>query len=163
MWAGQVKTGTWDYCLKNIKNDINKSILKSYLSDSMILMADIMKAVSDHTKELEKIIDDINELQLEYSTDETILHHKIIEYFNSNNIIIRLPCLIMAGEDDYSNEETLLETIKTKCSKAFKNFTFENKDNLNVEVMFLVFPVRDIKGLRNRFLSIRKGEKAEKE
>lgn len=161
MWAGQAKTGTWDYCLNGIKEDISKSILKTYFSDSMLLMADIMRAVSDHTKELEKIIDDINALQLEYSTDETLLHPKIIEYFNSNSITIRLPCLIMAGEDDYSNEKILLETIKAKCSKAFKNFVFTNEESLNVEVMFLVFPVRDIQGLRNRFLSIRKDDKVE--
>ncbi len=163
MWAGQVKTGTWEYCLKSIKEDINKSILKTYFSDSMLLMARIMRAASDRSKELEKIIDDINDLQLDYSTDEALLQQKIIEYFNSNGIIIRLPCLIMAEEECYSDEEILLETIKAKCSKAFKDFTFENKENLNVEVMFLVFPVRDIKDLRNRFLSIRKGEKSEQE
>ena len=163
MWAGQVKTGTWEYCLRAIKEDISKSILKTYFSDSMLLMADIMRAASDHTIELEKIIDDLNDLQLEYSTDETILHQKIIEYFNSNSIIIRLPCLIMAGEDDYSDEAVLLEIIKEKCSNAFKNFSFENGESLNVEVMFLVFPVRDIKDLRSRFLSIRKGEKSEQE
>lgn len=163
MWAGQVKTGSWEYCLREIKKDINKSILKTYFSDSMLIMADVMRAVSNNTKELEKIVDDINDLQFDYSTDEAVLHQKIIEYFNNNSIIIRLPCLIMAGEDDYSDEAVLLETIKEKCSKAFKNFTFENGENLNVEVMFLVFPVRDIKELRNRFLSIRKGEKSEQE
>lgn len=69
----------------------------------------------------------------------------------------------MADEDDYSDEAVLLETIKEKCSKAFQNFTFENGENLNVEVLFLVFPVRDIEDLRNRFLSIRKVEQIEQE
>ena len=120
MWAGQVKTGSWEYCLREIKKDINKSILKTYFSDSMLIMADVMRAVSNNTKELEKIVDDINDLQFDYSTDEAVLHQKIIKYFNNNSIIIRLPCLIMAGEDDYSDETVLLETIKEKCSRLSK-------------------------------------------
>ena len=108
MWAGQVKTGTWEYCLKAIKEDISKSILKTYFSDSMLLMADIMRAMSDNTEELGEIIDDLNDLQFEYSTDETLLLQKVIEYFNDESIIIRLSCLIMAGEKCYSNEESLL-------------------------------------------------------
>ena len=78
MWAGQVKTGSWEYCLREIKKDINKSILKTYFSDSMLIMADVMRAVSNNTKELEKIVDDINDLQFDYSTDEAVLHQKII-------------------------------------------------------------------------------------
>ena len=60
MWVGQVKTGAWNYCLEGIKNDISKSILRSYFSGAMIIMADIMRAASNISDELQQIIDDLN-------------------------------------------------------------------------------------------------------
>ena len=65
-WVGQIKTGTWEYCLNSIKKDINKGIIKYYFSDSILIMCDIMRAVNSSSKELRKIIDTINEIDFNY-------------------------------------------------------------------------------------------------
>lgn len=157
MWVGQVKTGTWDYCLKGIKDDIRKSILRNYFSGAMVIMADIMRATSNVSDELQQIIDDINDICLEHLTDEAALYTKIHDYFVSQNITIRVPCLIIADEAEYSNKEELLNCLKTKCHDAFDGFLFDC-DGLNVEVLLLVFPVRNLKEIRKEFLTLRKGQ-----
>lgn len=154
MWVGQVKTGEWNYCLNGIKNDISKSILYTYFSNAMLIMADIMRAASDNSKELQKIIDDINELCFDYSTEPEKLCLKVCDYFHKADISIRVPCLMIADESNYSDQMALLESIKNKCHSAFNGFTL-NSDKLNVEILLLVFPVRNLNDLRRKFLNTR--------
>lgn len=155
MWVGQVKTGTWDYCLKGIKEDITKSILRNYFSSAMVIMADIMRATSNASDELEKIIDDLNDLCLEYPKDQGALYTKVHDYFVSEGITIRVPCMIIADEAQYSNEAVLLDVIKAKCHEAFNGYSYDC-DGLNVEVLLLVFPVRNLEAIRKEFLNLRK-------
>ena len=157
MWVGQVKTGTWDYCLKGIKEDISKSILRNYFSSAMIIMADIMRATSSVSEELEKIIDDLNGFCLEYPKDLETLYTKVHDYFATEGITIRVPCLIIADEAGYSGEAALLDVIKTKCHKAFSGYSYDC-DGLDVEVLLLVFPVRNLDAIRKEFLKLRKNQ-----
>lgn len=155
MWVGQVKTGTWDYCLKGIKEDIAKSILRNYFSSAMVIMADIMRATSSASDELEKIIDDLNDFCLEYPKDLEALYTKVHDYFVTESITIRVPCMIIADEAQYSNEAVLLDVIKSKCHEAFNGYSYDC-DGLNVEVLLLVFPVRNLEAIRKEFLNLRK-------
>lgn len=154
MWIGQVKTGEWAYCLNGIKEDITKSVLRNYFSSAMLIMADIMRAASDSSAELQKIVDDINDFCFDYSTDPETLYSKVHDYFKNENITIRIPCLMIANESDYSDQTALLENIKEKCHTVFNGFTFED-DGLNIEILLLVFPVRNLRGLREKFLDAR--------
>lgn len=156
MWVGQVKTGDWAYCLGEIKKDINKSILETYFSSAMLIMTDIMRSASSNSALLQKTIDDLNDLQLDYSTDLRTLHKKIVKYFKDNRIIIRIPCLIIVDEKNYDDESQLLETIKKKCSNAFDGFIVINNSEFEIEVLFMVFPVRNLAKIREEFLNIRK-------
>lgn len=155
MWVGQVKTGTWDYCLKGIKEDIAKSILRNYFSSAMVIMADIMRATSSASDELEKIIDDLNDFCLEYPKDMAALYAKVHDYFISEGITIRVPCMVIADEAQYSNEAVLLDIIKAKCHEAFDGYSYDC-DGLNIEVLLLVFPVRNLEAIRKEFLNLRK-------
>ena len=155
MWVGQVKTGTWTYCLNEIKKDISKSIIKNYFSSAMIIMADIMRATSSVSDELQQIIDDLNDYCLEYPTDKATLYEKVHDYFVSNNITVRIPCLIIADENEYADEGMLLNHIKAMCHEALKGFSVAS-DGPNVEVLLLVFPVRNLKEIRKEFLALRK-------
>lgn len=155
MWVGQVKTGTWDYCLKGIKEDISKSILRNYFSSAMIIMADIMRATSSVSDELQKIIDDLNDFCLEYPKDIATLYAKVHDYFITEGITIRVPCMIIADEAQYSNKSVLLDVIKSKCHEAFNGYSYDC-DGLNVEVLLLVFPVRNLEAIRKEFLNLRK-------
>lgn len=155
MWIGQVKTGTWDYCFRGIKEDINKSILKHYFASAMAIMADIMMATSDISADLKSIIDALNDILFEHPTETEERHSGIVEYFKANNIVIRIPCLIIAEEHEYSDSEKLLSSIKRRCTKAFDGFCENNDCGLDMEIMLMVFPVRNLQKLRQAFLDER--------
>ena len=154
IWVGQVKTGDWKYCFEGIKEDINKSIIDYYFTDAMIILADIMRSASDVSAPLEKILDDINDILLSYPTDRKLKKENILKYCQEENILIRIPCLIIATEEDY-DAENLLKKIKEHCSGAFKEYCLENEAGLNIEVLLMIFPVRDLDKLRTIFLEER--------
>lgn len=155
-WVGQVKTGDWNYCLNAIKDDINKSIINYYFADSMVILCDIMRAANGVSPELNKIIDEINDIIYNNISDRDIKTQQILDYFKKKHIIIRIPCLLMPDESNYSNHSKLLEIIKTKIHNAFNGFNVINKDNLDVEILLMVFPLRDLKKTRQLFLGARK-------
>ena len=154
IWVGQVKTGTWTYCFEGIKEDINKSIIDYYFTDAMAILADIMRSASDVSPTLEKIIDDINDIILDHPTDRKLKKDTLLKYFQEEDILIRIPCLIMATEEDY-DPENLLQKIKERCSGAFKDYHLKNEAGLNVEVVLMVLPVRGLERLRATFLKER--------
>lgn len=162
MWVGQVKTGAWDYCFTGIKEDINKSILKHYFASAMAIMADIMMATSDLSPDLKSIIDSLNDIFFDYPTETEERHSKIIEYFKESEIVIRIPCMIIAEEEDYTDIEKLLDSIKCRCAKAFEDFSENNDSSLDIEIMLMVFPVRDLRKLRQAFLDERTCEKSDR-
>ena len=155
-WVGQVKTGDWNYCLNAIKDDINKSIINYYFADSMVILCDIMRAANGVSPELNKIIDEINDIIYNNISDRDIKTQQILDYFKKKHIIIRIPCLLMPDESNYSNHSKLLEIIKTKIHNAFNGFNVINKDNLDVEILLMVFPLRDLKKTCQLFLGARK-------
>ena len=86
---------------REIKEDINKSILKHYFSSAMAIMADIMMATSDLSTELKSIIDGLNDKQKEAvlategpclviagagSGKTKVLTHKIAYLMQENNV-----------------------------------------------------------------------------
>ena len=155
-WVGQVKTGSWDYCLTAIKDDINKSIIKYYFADAVAILCDIMRAVNSSSSELSKIIDDINDIIFDCNGDRAQKTTRILRYFEQEKIKIRIPCLLMPNESDCDDSGKLLVIIENKIKEAFKEFHLLNSDNLNVEILLLVFPLRDLQKVRQLFLEVRK-------
>ncbi|MCH5160551.1 MAG: hypothetical protein J1G04_00820 [Clostridiales bacterium] len=155
-WVGQVKTGDWKYCLDNIKIDINKSVIKYYFSDAIVILCDIMRAVDSSSAELSKIIDDINDIIYDCNSKRAEQTAKILQYFKQENIKIRIPCLLMPNESEYDDRVKLLEIIKAKVKNAFKDFNVNNDDNLDIEIFLLVLPLRDLQKVRKLFLEVRK-------
>lgn len=155
MWIGQVKTGSWEYCSKGIKEDINKSILEHYFSSAMMIMADVMHSMNSNSPILQKVIDDLNEIIFENTGDTALIHSNIQKYFFDENIIVRVPCLMIVDENNYKNEAEIFNIIKEKCKSSFDGFVQNKNNNLNVEVFLLVFPVRNLQLLRKLFLNER--------
>ena len=155
-WVGQVKTGDWNYCLDGIKNDINKSIIKYYFADAITILCDIMCAINSTSVELSKIIDDINDIIFDCNSNRAEQTERILQYFKQEQIVIRIPCLVMPNESDYADSGRLIDNIKAKTKNAFKDFELVNNDNLDIEVLLLVFPLRNLNKVRELFLEVRK-------
>ena len=155
-WVGQVKTGDWKYCLDGIKDDINKSIIKYYFADAITILCDIMRAVNSTSVELSKIIDDINDIIFDCNSNRAERTEKILQYFKQEQIVIRIPCLVMPNESDYADSSRLIDNIKAKIKSTFQDFVLVNNDNLDIEVLLLVFPLRNLNKVRELFLEVRK-------
>lgn len=155
-WVGQVKTGDWNYCLTKIKNDINKSIIKYYFADAIAILCDIMRAVNSTSEKLSKIINDINDIIFDCNSNRTEQTSKILQYFKQEQIVIRIPCLLMPDESNYDDSSKLINNIKVKVKNAFEGFVLDNNDNLDIEVLLLVLPLRNLKKVRELFLEVRK-------
>lgn len=155
-WVGQVKTGDWNYYLDGIKNDINKSIIKYYFADAITILCDIMRAINSTSVELSKIIDDINDIIFDCNSNRAEQTERILQYFKQEQIVIRIPCLVMPNESDYADSGRLIDNIKAKTKNAFKDFELVNNDNLDIEVLLLVFPLRNLNKVRELFLEVRK-------
>ena len=155
-WVGQVKTGDWKYCLDGIKNDINKNIIKYYFADAITILCDIMRAVNSTSVELSKIIDDINDIIFDCNSNRAEQTERILQYFKQEQIVIRIPCLVMPNESDYDDSSRLIGNIKTKIKNAFKDFVLVNNNKLDIEVLLLVFPLRNLDKVRELFLEERK-------
>lgn len=155
-WVGQVKTGDWKYCLDGIKEDINKSIIKYYFADAITILCDIMRAVNSTSVELSKIIDNINDIIFDCNSNRAEQTERILQYFKQEQIVIRIPCLVMPNESDYYDSSKLIDNMKAKIKNAFKDFVLVNNDNLDIEVLLLVFPLRNLDKVRELFLEERK-------
>lgn len=155
-WVGQVKTGDWNYCLDGIKNDINKSIIKYYFADAITILCDIMRTINSTSVELSKIIDDINDIIFDCNSNRADQTERILQYFKQEQIVIRIPCLVMPNESDYADSGRLIDNIKAKTKNAFKDFELVNNDNLDIEVLLLVFPLRNLNKVCELFLEVRK-------
>jgi len=81
VWLGQVKTGDWNYCLKSIKGDLNKSILKEYFSGQMAILADLKRCAD--VSVMSAIINEINNIcfDIDEDNDESKTYEKIAQYF----------------------------------------------------------------------------------
>lgn len=62
----------------------------------------------------------------------------------------------MPNESDYADSGRLIDNIKAKTKNAFKDFELVNNDNLDIEVLLLVFPLRNLNKVRELFLEVRK-------
>jgi len=98
---------------------------------------------------------DLNEIIFENTGDTALIHSNIQKYFFDENIIVRVPCLMIVDENNYKNEAEILNIIKEKCKSSFDCFVQNKNNNLNVEVFLLVFPVRNLQLLRKLFLNER--------
>lgn len=115
-----------------------------------------MRAVNSTSPTLSKIVDDINDIIYDCNSNRNKQTTDILQYFKQEKIKIRIPCLLMPNESNYCDSLNLVETIKTKARNAFKDFNLINTDNLDIDILLLIFPLRDLKKVRELFLEIRK-------
>lgn len=115
-----------------------------------------MRAVNSASVELSKTIDNINDIIFDCNSDRAEQTERILQYFKKEQIVIRIPCLVMPNESDYDDSSRLIDHIKAKIKNAFKDFELVNNDDLDIEVLLLVFPLRNLNKVRELFLEVRK-------
>ncbi|PPK76813.1 uncharacterized protein DUF1837 [Lacrimispora xylanisolvens] len=157
IWLGQAKAGKKDYCKKSIVDDLNDKFKKNYFADTAFFIAD-----KCDTEELKKMLRQINKICFEaqkfnYSSEKKI--NELVNYLNLNNVKIKIPCLIAYTKDIYANEEKLKEHIISEVEEIRKKFDdelFSIEVELPYEVVFYIFPIKDVNYLRKKIIELKR-------
>jgi len=157
MWLGQVKAGRLDYCVKSIKEDINKNILPEYFAGWMAIVADAQR--TDKESDLQQVIKDINRLVYDNLGNKEKIVKPIIKYFVDKKIKIIMPSAIIYSPQSYDSCENIIEDINKICKSQLSNINIKNSGNLDISIQFVVFPVRNINLLKYKLYEIREGVK----
>ena len=62
----------------------------------------------------------------------------------------------MPDEANYTDEEEILKIIKEQTHESFSGFSVINPEGLHIEVLLLIFPLRNLDNVRSLFLEARK-------
>lgn len=158
LWLGQAKTGSFNYCKSDIIKDLNNKYTLKYFCDSMFFVAD----KAEKSNELRDILDSVNKIcfdsvRLNYS-DQTKMEC-LIELIKQKKIKLKIPCLMVYTEKKYNDKVNFEINLKSSVDEIIKTFD-ENHFNiikdLEHEIIFLIFPVSDIKELRKKIINFKK-------
>lgn len=155
---GQVKTGGFDYCTKNMRTDLDTKYDETYFGNAICYVAD--RRISDcPNKTLLSILSDLNTISL--GTDDTkIRNNKVCEYIKENKIKIEIPCLLLYGKDAvYSDISKIKENLATevKLVKEFFDDLSFNIYDFDFTILFYIFPSKSITELRKSIMDYKVG------
>lgn len=157
LWLGQAKAGSLQYCKSDIKNDLNLKFSKKYFSDTAFYIS-----TRTTSGELSSIVNDINKLcflaqKNKYSKDKKV--EGLFGILKKNNVKIKIPCLLAYTKDIYSNPNLLNDEV-TKCIKQmchyFDSQTYSIGITLPYEIVFYIFPIKDVSHIRNKIATLKK-------
>lgn len=151
LWLGQAKLGEKNYCKTDIKNDLLEKYTTEYLSKQIFFVCDKRVSITNDAKTILEAIEEINMRSMEYDT--TLRGQKLIDYFKSAGINIKIPCLLAYGEDTvYKDVSTLYQMIEketTSIRDYFNSHTYAFQ-GFSPEIVFYVFPIESIERLRDK-------------
>lgn len=151
LWLGQAKLGGKDYCKSDINKDLLEKFTVEYLSKQLFFVCDKRVSLTNEAKAILENIEEINILSME--DDAALRGQKLLEYFKSANIRIKIPCLLAYGEEAvYRDAGTLYHMIEQETISIrdyFNKHSYEFK-GFNPEIVFYVFPIKSIERLRDK-------------
>ena len=150
LWLGQSKLGSKDYCKQGINSDLIKKYTDEYLSEQLFFVCDKRMELTEDAKNILSVIDNINIICLSDSIEER--NKKLFEYFDSDNISVKIPCLLAYEKKDiYSDISTITAKISMELKEVQKYFNSKtyNFSGFNPEIVIYIFPIEDINKLRN--------------
>ena len=157
LWLGQVKTGSRDYCKSSIITDLNEKYILDYFCQSLYYIADKV----DNSHDLSNLLNDINLIcfnSIEKHWTEELKKEKIINLLIEKEIKIKIPCLLSYTDKCYEDPVKFranLESSMNKMIEVLDNKKFAIDKELDHEVLFYFFPVKDISELRNKLTTFK--------
>lgn len=151
LWLGQAKLGAKDYCKKSINADLIDKYLGNYLTKQLFFVCDKRVSITENAKEILEMIETINIKTM--NNDNNVRRQELINFFNDNDIVIKIPCLLAYDQEDvYESVTSIYNKIKNEVAsikRYFNKQTYKFK-GFNPEIVFYVFPIKDIKRLKDK-------------
>jgi hypothetical protein len=158
LWLGQVKTGACSYCKSSIVDDLNEKYVLDYFCNSVFYIAD----KADKSSDLLEILCEINKIcfkSAQFNWDAATKKTALIDLLKNRNVKLKIPCLLAYTKDIYSDDRELGIKIKDSVQEmvdAFDQTDFNIINELEYELMFCVFPLSDVKALREKIVEFKK-------
>lgn len=157
IWLGQAKAGKKYYCKTSIEEDLKEKFKKDYFADTAFFIADRCD-----TEELQKLLREINKICYKAQTNKyskDIKVDKLMGLLKSNNIKIKIPCLIAYTKNIYDDESKLKQYITNEMQEIkdkFDNQSFPIEVDMSYELIFYIFPVQDVDYMRDKIIELKK-------
>lgn len=151
LWLGQAKLGGKAYCKTDINKDLLEKFTAEYLSKQIFFVCEKRVSLTDDTKAILEAIEEINIRSME--DDATLRGKKLLDYFKSEGIRIKIPCLLAYGEETvYKDARALCQMIdrETDSIRDYFNAHTYAFQGFSPEIVFYVFPIESIERLRDK-------------
>ena len=151
LWLGQAKLGEKSYCKTDINKDLLEKFTAEYLSKQIFFVCEKRVSLTDDAKAILEAIEEINIRSME--DDAALRGKKLLDYFKSESIRIKIPCLLAYGEESvYKDAGALYQMIDREAGSIrdyFNAHTYAFQD-FSPEIVFYVFPIESIDRLRDK-------------
>ena len=151
LWLGQAKLGGKAYCKTDINKDLLEKFTAEYLSKQIFFVCEKRVSLTDDTKAILEAIEEINIRSME--DDATLRGKKLLDYFKSEGIRIKIPCLLAYGEETvYKDARALCQMIDREAGSIRDYFNAHTYafQGFSPEIVFYVFPIESIERLRDK-------------
>ena len=139
------------YCKTDINKDLLEKFTAEYLSKQIFFVCEKRVSLTDDTKAILEAIEEINIRSME--DDATLRGKKLLDYFKSEGIRIKIPCLLAYGEETvYKDARALCQMIdrETDSIRDYFNAHTYAFQGFSPEIVFYVFPIESIERLRDK-------------
>ena len=157
LWLGQAKAGSEKYCKADIKKDLNTKFTEEYFASTAFYIS-----TRSDSKELSGILSEMNKMCLQAQKEQWSKKEKtdaLIEILVKHNVTVKIPCLLAYTKDIYSNPALLKEKVEECATQMFEAFDAENYSiglTLPFNIVFYIFPIKDVSYIRNRIVTLKK-------
>lgn len=151
LWLGQAKLGEKNYCKTDINKDLLEKFTAEYLAKQLFFVCDKRVSLTNDAKAILEAIEEINIRSME--DDATLREQKLLDYFKSAGIKIKIPCLLAYGEEAvYKDASTLYQMLgqETIGIRDYFNKHTYAFHGFSPEIVFYVFPIESIERLRDK-------------
>lgn len=165
LWLGQSKAGSLGYCEDGICKDLNSKYLDRYFSEAIRYMKDRGFDESPDC-DLTELLVGINEIIFNALSDSQSIEERklkiedgIFALLSKKNVTVKVPCLIMFDSRIYENGTSFQDKMEELCNKIFSYFekkAFDYTKKLQVSIVFLIFPVSQLKEIKKNITDIKK-------
>jgi len=157
LWLGQAKAGAQTYCKRDIKEDLNTKFSTTYFAGTAFYIS-----TRTSSKELLDIMNEINSLCFTAIKNNFSKKEKTEQLFyvlQKHKVNIKIPCLLAYTNNIYSDPLLLQKEIE-KCTQQMCTYFDANTYSIGIplsyDIIFYVFPIKDVSYIRERIGAIKK-------
>lgn len=157
LWLGQAKAGQKEYCKGSIVKDLKEKYTKEYFADTVFYIADKSEA-----RELDNLLRKMNQICYNAQMNKWDKAKKVNELLcvlKSEQVKVKIPCLIAYSKKIYSDKEKLKAYIAAEVKEIVDEFDCENfpiETGTKYDIIFYIMPVEDVDYIRNKIINLKK-------